>query len=225
MAGGSGTGEGWCRMSVPFAGSGPVRVLEVESAAYRRAFELFLAGTDEKEDIEARLVRLVEGLGRRRVFLDVGAGEGRTTARLAPYFERTVAVEPSAAMREALRRTCPGAAVLRSPSTVPSPGSGRIWSSSRTCCTTCPRRSGPASSTGSSAGRRPAARSSSCCRIRTTRACAWSGISPGPGSTSGPPPGGWWRGRRGGWPTGPWRRSGTRTGRPIRARPWPPPSS
>ncbi|MFI0737401.1 class I SAM-dependent methyltransferase [Streptomyces sp. NPDC021100] len=109
-------------MPVPFAGSGLVRVLEVESAAYRRAFELFLAGTDEKEDIEARLVGLVEGLGRRRVFLDVGAGEGRTTARLAPYFGRTVAVEPSAAMREALRRACPGATVVAEPVDRAEPG-------------------------------------------------------------------------------------------------------
>ncbi|MBZ4318309.1 class I SAM-dependent methyltransferase [Streptomyces huiliensis] len=102
-------------MSVPFAGSGPVRVLEVESAAYRRAFDLFLAGSDEKDDIEARLIVLVEGLARRRVFLDVGAGDGRTTARLAPFFERTVAVEPSAAMREGLRRACPGATVVAAP--------------------------------------------------------------------------------------------------------------
>ncbi|MGI5336224.1 class I SAM-dependent methyltransferase [Streptomyces sp. CA-181903] len=111
-------------MSVQFAGPGPVRVLEVESAAYRRAFELFLAGTDEKDDIEARLVGLVEGLGRRRVFLDVGAGEGRTTARLAPYFERTVAVEPSAAMREALRAACPGAVVVAEPVDRAEPGVG-----------------------------------------------------------------------------------------------------
>ncbi|MGK5640703.1 class I SAM-dependent methyltransferase [Streptomyces sp. URMC 126] len=109
-------------MSVPFADSGRVRVLEVESAAYRRAFERFLAGTDEKDDIEARLVALVEGLGRRRVFLDVGAGDGRTTARLAPYFERTVAVEPSAAMREALLRACPGATVVAEPVERAEPG-------------------------------------------------------------------------------------------------------
>ncbi len=96
-------------------GSGPVRVLDVAGAPYRRAFELFLAGTDEKPRTHARLTEIAAGLDRRRVLLDVGAGEGRTTAHLAQYFERTVAVEPSAAMREKLRLACPGALVLPEP--------------------------------------------------------------------------------------------------------------
>ncbi|MFB6889073.1 class I SAM-dependent methyltransferase [Kitasatospora sp. NPDC056327] len=105
---GTGTGTGT-------AEAGPVRVLDVTGADYRRAFELFLAGTDEKPLTHARLSEVVAGLGRRRVLLDVGAGEGRTTAHLAQYFERTVAVEPSAAMREKLRQACPEALVLPEP--------------------------------------------------------------------------------------------------------------
>ncbi|MFF2348730.1 class I SAM-dependent methyltransferase [Kitasatospora sp. NPDC058115] len=97
------------------AGAGPVRVLDVSGADYRRAFELFLAGTDEKPLTHARLGEVVAGLDQRRMLLDVGAGEGRTTAYLARYFERTVAVEPSAAMRERLRLACPGALVLPEP--------------------------------------------------------------------------------------------------------------
>ncbi|GAA1400727.1 hypothetical protein GCM10009639_42150 [Kitasatospora putterlickiae] len=97
------------------AGAGPVRVLDVSGADYRRAFELFLAGTDEKPLTHARLGEVVAGLEHRRTFLDVGAGEGRTTAYLARYFERTVAVEPSASMREKLRLACPGALVLSEP--------------------------------------------------------------------------------------------------------------
>ncbi|MFF7458236.1 class I SAM-dependent methyltransferase [Kitasatospora sp. NPDC008115] len=97
------------------AGAGPVRVLDVSGADYRRAFELFLAGTDEKPLTHARLGEVVAGLDRRRVLLDVGAGEGRTTAFLAQYFDRTVAVEPSAAMREKLRLACPEALVLPEP--------------------------------------------------------------------------------------------------------------
>ncbi|RKT19992.1 methyltransferase family protein [Streptomyces sp. 1114.5] len=90
----------------------PVRVLDVTSADYRRAFELFLAGTDEKPVTHARLSELVAALPRRRVLLDLGAGDGRTTAHLARSFDRTVAVEPSAAMREKLATTCPEALVL-----------------------------------------------------------------------------------------------------------------
>ncbi|MFF2949894.1 class I SAM-dependent methyltransferase [Kitasatospora sp. NPDC057965] len=97
------------------AGAGPVRVLDVAGPDYRRAFELFLAGTDEKPLTHARLGEVVAGLDHRRMLLDVGAGEGRTTAYLAQYFERTVAVEPSAAMREKLRLACPDALVLPEP--------------------------------------------------------------------------------------------------------------
>ncbi|KJS58962.1 trans-aconitate 2-methyltransferase [Streptomyces rubellomurinus] len=93
----------------------PVRVLDVSGADYRRAFELFLAGTDEKPRTHARLSELVAALPHRRVLLDVGAGEGRTTAHLARSFERTIAIEPSAAMREKLRTACPGALVLPEP--------------------------------------------------------------------------------------------------------------
>ncbi|SDT82066.1 Methyltransferase domain-containing protein [Streptomyces sp. TLI_053] len=96
----------------PHAATGPLRVLDTSGAAYRRAFELFLAGTDEKPLTHARLTEVATGLDRRRVLLDVGAGEGRTTAHLAQYFERTVAIEPSAVMRERLRTVCPDALVL-----------------------------------------------------------------------------------------------------------------
>lgn len=96
-------------------GTDPIRVLDVSGPDYRRAFELFLAGTDEKPLTHAWLDRLVTGLAHRRVVLDVGAGEGRTTAFLARSFERTVAVEPSAAMREKLAEACPGALVLPDP--------------------------------------------------------------------------------------------------------------
>ncbi|MFD0278616.1 class I SAM-dependent methyltransferase [Kitasatospora sp. NPDC127111] len=102
-------------MEVKTAESGPVRVLDVSGADYRRAFEQFLAGTDEKPLTHARLGEVVAGLENRRVLLDVGAGEGRTTAYLGQYFERTVAVEPSAAMREKLRLACPDAVVLPDP--------------------------------------------------------------------------------------------------------------
>ncbi|MFF4923402.1 class I SAM-dependent methyltransferase [Kitasatospora sp. NPDC001261] len=93
----------------------PVRVLDVTSADYRRAFELFLAGTDEKPITHARLSEIVATLPHRRVLLDLGAGDGRTTAHLSRSFDRTIAVEPSAAMREKLGVACPDALVLPEP--------------------------------------------------------------------------------------------------------------
>ncbi|MFF2147593.1 class I SAM-dependent methyltransferase [Kitasatospora sp. NPDC058190] len=93
----------------------PLRVLDVSGTDYRRAFELFLVGTDEKPRTHARLSEIASALPRRRVLLDLGAGDGRTTAHLAGYFDRVIAVEPSAAMREKLRITCPEALVLPEP--------------------------------------------------------------------------------------------------------------
>ncbi|WP_171165382.1 bifunctional 2-polyprenyl-6-hydroxyphenol methylase/3-demethylubiquinol 3-O-methyltransferase UbiG [Streptomyces sp. I05A-00742] len=109
-------------MSVLPAGSRPVRVLDVTSAEYRRAFELFLAGTDEKSLTHGLLTEVVGELARRRVFLDVGAGEGGTTAWLSRSFERTVAVEPNASMREELHRACPDAVVVAEPLDRAEPG-------------------------------------------------------------------------------------------------------
>ncbi|MFD8705048.1 class I SAM-dependent methyltransferase [Kitasatospora sp. NPDC059648] len=97
------------------ADTDPVRVLETSGDDYRRAFDLFLAGTDEKPRTHARLGEIAASLPRRRVLLDLGAGDGRTTAYLARYFDRTIAVEPSAAMREKLTAACPDALLLPEP--------------------------------------------------------------------------------------------------------------
>ncbi|UNO38453.1 class I SAM-dependent methyltransferase [Streptomyces sp. MST-110588] len=96
-------------------GRDTVRVLDVRSADYRRAFELLLAGTDEKAVTHARLSALVARLPARSVFVDIGAGAGDTTAHVGRSFARTVAVEPNASLREALRRACPEAEILPRP--------------------------------------------------------------------------------------------------------------
>jgi SAM-dependent methyltransferase len=95
--------------------SGSVRILDVAGEDYRRAFELFMAGTDEKAVTHEYLTALVEQLPRRTLFLDVGAGDGVTTRHVGQYFERTIAIEPSAPMRQALQRSCPDAVVLNEP--------------------------------------------------------------------------------------------------------------
>ncbi|MDQ4104942.1 MAG: class I SAM-dependent methyltransferase [Actinomycetota bacterium] len=92
-----------------------VRILDVAGEGYRRAFELFTRGTDEKAVTHEYLTALVEQLPRRTLFLDVGAGDGVTTRHVGQYFEHTIAIEPSAPMRQALRRSCPDAVVLNEP--------------------------------------------------------------------------------------------------------------
>lgn len=70
---GAGTGVGTGTGTAPDTATAPVRVLDTSGAAYRRAFELFLAGTDEKPLTHARLTEVATALDRRRVLLDVGA--------------------------------------------------------------------------------------------------------------------------------------------------------
>jgi SAM-dependent methyltransferase len=82
---------------------------------YHRAFELFMADTDEKAVTHEYLTALVEQLPGRGLFLDVGAGDGVTTRHVGQYFEHTIAIEPSTPMRQALRRLCPHAVVLAKP--------------------------------------------------------------------------------------------------------------
>ncbi|WP_439675561.1 class I SAM-dependent methyltransferase [Embleya sp. MST-111070] len=97
------------------ASDDPIRVLDVTTDDYRRAFELFLAGSDEKAVTHAHLLALVEQLPRHAVFLDIGAGSGATTRYLGRRFERTIAIEPSKYMRDALRLAYPEAEVLSDP--------------------------------------------------------------------------------------------------------------
>ncbi len=83
-----------------------------QSEAYRAAFAVFLAHTDQKTTAFAWLDRLVRTLPARNVFLDVGAGNGALTGRFLPAFGRTIAIEPSRSLREELRQACPRAEVL-----------------------------------------------------------------------------------------------------------------
>jgi trans-aconitate methyltransferase len=89
--------------------------MDVTGEDYRRAFELFMAGTNEKTVTHEYLTTFIEQLPARMLFLDVGAGDGVTTCHVGQYFERTIAIEPSASMRHALRRSCPDAVVFDEP--------------------------------------------------------------------------------------------------------------
>ncbi len=83
-----------------------------QSEAYRAAFAVFLAHTDQKTTAFAWLDRLVRTLPARKTFIDVGAANGALTARFLPAFGRTIAIEPSPSLREELRRTCPRAEII-----------------------------------------------------------------------------------------------------------------
>jgi SAM-dependent methyltransferase len=92
-----------------------VRVYDSQSEAYHEAFQVFLEHTDQKANARHRLIALVPALPQRRVFLDVGAGNGQVTAWLLDRFDQTIAIEPSSSLSADLRRTCPAAKVLAVP--------------------------------------------------------------------------------------------------------------
>ncbi|MFH8791670.1 class I SAM-dependent methyltransferase [Streptomyces sp. NPDC017941] len=95
--------------------AGKAGTLRTQEDAYRRAFTRFLAGTDEKVNTHAYLRGILKELPARQVLLDVGAADGTTTRYLAPYFERTVCIEPSEPMRRVLESACPQAEVVSDP--------------------------------------------------------------------------------------------------------------
>ncbi|MEU4794280.1 methyltransferase domain-containing protein [Streptomyces sp. NPDC023327] len=89
--------------------------LRSDGDAYRAAFDLFLAGTNQKTRTRDYLTDVVSQLPARRVFLDVGPADGSMTRHVGQSFEQMVCIEPSSPMREALARNCPDARVLAEP--------------------------------------------------------------------------------------------------------------
>lgn len=89
-----------------------VSTYDSQSPAYHRAFEVFLAHTDQKTKARDWLKGLVHGLPARQMFVDAGAGNGKVTTWLLADFQRTIAIEPNPSLCDELRRTCPTAEVL-----------------------------------------------------------------------------------------------------------------
>jgi SAM-dependent methyltransferase len=89
-----------------------VNVYDSQSVTYHQAFQVFLDHTDQKINARRWLDGLVDGLAKRRVLLDAGAGNGQVTAWFLDKFERTIAIEPNPSLQADLRRACPGAQVL-----------------------------------------------------------------------------------------------------------------
>ena len=89
-----------------------VRSFASDSPEYHRAFRTFLAHTDQKANALGWLRGEVDALAARSVLIDAGAGNGALTARLAPRFDRVVAIEPNPSLEAELRAACPAAVVL-----------------------------------------------------------------------------------------------------------------
>lgn len=89
-----------------------VSTYDSQSAAYERAFQVFLEHTDQKAKARAKLDELLQNLPQRRTLIDAGAGNGKVTAWLTDQFERTIAIEPNPHLRAELGRSCPSAEIL-----------------------------------------------------------------------------------------------------------------
>lgn len=92
-----------------------VRSFVSNTPEYRQVFANFLAHTDQKKNAFDWIRREVERLPARSHMIDVGAGGGELTARLAPFFERVIAIEPNPSLAAEFRVNCPAAEVISTP--------------------------------------------------------------------------------------------------------------
>jgi SAM-dependent methyltransferase len=87
-------------------------VYDSQTPQYRRAFQVFLDHTDQKDTARAWPDRQVRAVPQRRVFIDAGAGTGKVTAWYTDQFQQAIAVEPNPSLCRELRHTCPTAQIL-----------------------------------------------------------------------------------------------------------------
>ena len=86
-----------------------VRVFDSQGEDYKKAFQVFLDSTDQKRNAKRFLQKLVDDLLTRKVFIDAGAGTGEVTKSFAPFFERTIAIEPNVHLLAQLQGALPQA--------------------------------------------------------------------------------------------------------------------
>jgi len=89
-----------------------VHVYDSQTSEYHQAFQVFLDHTDEKVQTQQWLNRLVSRLPSRRLFIDVGAGNGKVTSWFIDAFDQTIAIKPHESLRAELQKNCPQIAVL-----------------------------------------------------------------------------------------------------------------
>jgi hypothetical protein len=79
-----------------------------KDAEYQRQLALFVQCSTEKGIELVRVGEILAELGRRRYFLDIGAGGGDLTIPISQSFAETTVVEPDGDQANFLRRRCPG---------------------------------------------------------------------------------------------------------------------
>ena len=84
-----------------------VNEYDSQTGEYHHAFQTFLDHTDQKLKAQQWLNRFVKTLPLRRVFIDVGAGNGIVTSWFIDLFDQTIAIEPNESLRAELRKKCP----------------------------------------------------------------------------------------------------------------------
>ena len=92
--------------------SHPIEVYDSSGEPYRRAFNAFLAHTDQKANALRWLEREIAALPCRDVFIDAGAGNGKLTRVLEDRFATRIAIEPNDSLRQDLAVACPETTVI-----------------------------------------------------------------------------------------------------------------
>src|SRR5687768_2949412 len=92
-----------------------IQVFDSSGDAYKQSFQVFLDNTDQKKNARRWLESFLKTLPRTNVMIDAGAGSGELTAWLAPWFGKTIAVEPNPFLLEKLQSLLPAAEAVCQP--------------------------------------------------------------------------------------------------------------
>ena len=68
---------------------------KINDETYKRWHETYVRCTTEKEQVGKTLSGVIKAMGRADAFLDIGAGDGDLTFRLAGFFKKTTVIEPN----------------------------------------------------------------------------------------------------------------------------------
>src|SRR6185503_11535471 len=92
-----------------------IRIFDSQGQAYKEAFQIFLAHTDQKRNARHWLQQVVDELPAYRAFIDAGAGNGEMTKAFASAFQRTIAIEPNVYLLQQLQQAVPSAEAINLP--------------------------------------------------------------------------------------------------------------
>jgi hypothetical protein len=92
-----------------------IRVFDSSGDAYERAFDVFLRNTNQKAQARQWFETFLQGLTKRDVLIDAGAGSGEVTAWLSAWFKHTIGIEPNPFLLAKLRALIPTAEAIGKP--------------------------------------------------------------------------------------------------------------